>query len=175
MNAPNVSTYTVSVTLDSASLGTFSNLPFTSDSFRLHVTIPATTTDGTHEICVDIPAEQGQYCMEMLVCSGNCQPTLGFLDADKIASPSASSPDSDGQFTLVGDAFKPGESLSLSLDIPLFGNQHLLDVGTDDTGRFEVDLSVAGLPLGDYTVNVEGQDSADSASAHFTLANVENL
>ena len=26
--------------------------------------------------------------------------------------------------------------------------------------------------MGDYTINVEGQDSADSASAHFSLSNV---
>jgi hypothetical protein len=114
--------------------------------------------------------------MEMLVCSSNCQPTLGFLDADKLSSPSATSLASDGQFTLVGDAFKADESLSLSLDIPSFpGNQHLMNIDTDDTGRFEVELSVEGLPLGVYTINVEGQGSSDSASAHFTLANEENL
>src|SRR5277367_2269882 len=90
MNPPNVSTYTLSVTLDSAPVGTFSNVPFTSDSFRLHVTIPATTTDGTHQICVAIPSEQTQYCMEMLVCSSNCHPTLGFLDSDQLSSPTTS-------------------------------------------------------------------------------------
>jgi hypothetical protein len=114
--------------------------------------------------------------MEMLVCSNNCQPTLGFLDADKLSSPSEIIPGSDGQFTLVGDAFKADESLSLSLDIPSFpGDQHLMDIDTDATGRFEVDISVTGLPLGVYTINVEGQGTADSASAHFTLANEENL
>jgi len=105
--------------------------------------------------------------MELLVCSSNCHPTLGFLDGNGISFPTATRQPSGGNFTVVGDAFQPGESLSLSLDIPYIGDQHL-----DDTGRFEFWLSVTGFPVGDYTINVEGQDSADSASAHFSLSNV---
>lgn len=117
--------------------------------------------------------------MEMLVCSSNCHPTLGFLDSDGLSSPSATRQPSNPNFTLVGDAFGPDESLSLSVNtnVPVLGNINipLMDVTTDGTGRFEQMFSVFGLSLGAHTINVEGKDSEDSASAQFTLSNVEDL
>ena len=168
--------YNLTASLDSTPLGAFPNVPFTGDTFRIHVTIPSTTTDGTHTICVANLAEQTQYCMEMLVCSSNCHPTLGFLDSDELSSPSATRLPSDPSFTLVGDAFGPNESLSLSVttNVPVFGdfNIPLMDVTTDGTGRFEQTFEVFGLSLGAHTINVKGKDSEDSASAQFTLSNV---
>lgn len=117
--------------------------------------------------------------MEMLVCSRNCHPTLGFLDSDELSSPSATRQPSDPSFTLVGDAFGPDESLSLSVNMndPVFGdlNIHLMDFTTDGKGRFVQAFSVFGLSLGVHTLNVEGQGSENSASAQFTLSNAVDL
>jgi len=119
--------------------------------------------------------------MEMLVCSSNCHPTLGFLDSDQLSSPTTSAHPSDAQFVLVGDAFQPNESLSFvlgGLPWPFPSSLSLpFDIDTDGAGRFEFDLTLMGFGLetGDYTIKVEGQSSADSASASFTLTNDENL
>lgn len=110
--------------------------------------------------------------MQMLVCT-NCQPKLGFISGTlDIATPSISlyKPKSaTAEFTLVGDAFRPSEYVTVSLDGSIFKTNVLVD----STGRFTSQLTMsAGESYGLHNISVAGQGlrrKPDNATGEFYI------
>ena len=67
--------YSVAITLNSVPLATVS-VVVTSGVFETDVTIPSTTSPGTHQVCAFLLGEN--QCFNILVCT-SCQPKLGFI------------------------------------------------------------------------------------------------
>lgn len=123
-------------------------------SFEMTIATPATLSAGVHEICATL--EGNTYCFDIPVCTTFCEPTLGFLNAEGFSHPTANLLKSL-QFTLVGDAFTPGEGLTIRLDPPSGPVLAINTVFTDNTGRFSMGLTLpAGQPLGSHIINANG-------------------
>ena len=145
---------TIDITIDGVFLLSDPGVQISGGSFQMIIAIPSTLSAGTHEICAAL--EGGQYCFNIPVCTNFCTPTLGFLNGQGFAHATASLL-RDSAFTLVGDAFQPGEGLTIRLDPP-FGTVLAINTAfTDNTGRFSIGLTLpSSASLGSHILNANG-------------------
>jgi len=145
------------LTLDGAQFLTFKDLHFDNGVFEISVFIPVATTPGIHEWCASTLSRRA--CFDFLVCAG-CGPTLGFVNGFNISS-STTDIFPYSLLSLVGDAFKPQETLTIYLD-RLGGNVGtVLAAGiiTQPNGRFQVLLPLpSNITYGSHTVSALGAD-----------------
>ena len=139
-------------------------------TFQMTIATPSTLTAGTHEICASL--EGNQYCFNIPVCTTVCHPTLGFLNGQGFAHPTASLL-VGSEFTLVGDAFQAGEGLTIRLDPPTGPVLAINTVFADNTGRFSMALTLPrSEPLGSHLLNANGTGivkPVDNVNATFSI------
>ena len=148
-----------------------------SHDYELLKNVSLTASDGSHKLCATIA--DTNVCSQFLVYT-SCQPKLGFIFGGVgIAYPSMNlykPPEWTAQFTLVGDAFHPFESITIEIDGVLFTE----NICVDSTGHFSVDLTMPTDELyGVHNVTAVGQGTAckpvKNAAGTFTLVKVVNF
>ena len=145
---------TINISIDGVFLLSDPGVEISGGSFQMIIAIPSTLSAGTHQICASL--EGNQYCFDIPVCTTVCVPTLGFLNGQGFAHPTASLL-LGSDFTLVGDAFPAGEGLTIRLDPPTGPVLAINTVFADNTGRFSMGLKLpATEPLGSHVINANG-------------------
>jgi hypothetical protein len=142
------------ITLDGELFGSFADAYFDEGVFQVNAYVPVATTPGTHEWCAITQSRHA--CFESLVCAG-CGPTLGFVNGFNISSASINI-FPYWTLNLVGDAFKPEETLTIYLDrVGNSGTVLASGIITQPNGRFQVSLPLpSNITYGSHTVSVLG-------------------
>jgi hypothetical protein len=161
--------FTVDLTLDGNQLLSAPGVLFTSGTFNLSPVVPGGTTQGTHELCAT--AQGIQKCTEIIVCTIQCFPRLGFLGEYGIASSSISvqSPP-QSQFTVVGDDFFTGDAF-IWIDSE---NNILGTAPVPSSGRFVSTLTLPhGESYGSHTITAAGSTIQPNPSGDIAYATLE--